>query len=87
MIQPSHIANGDVFPRRQRTDFGPNLQHSADGARQIAVHGIARTGSLEFVPPAKTKSALETMEHLALLKRWFYRGTRTGESLLRRRQR
>jgi hypothetical protein len=26
-----------------------------------------------------TKTSLETMEHLALLKRWYYRGTRTGE--------
>jgi hypothetical protein len=30
------------------------------------------------VPP-KTKSALETMEHLALFKRWYYRGSRIGE--------
>src|SRR5262249_27647339 len=29
--------------------------------------------------PGKTSSALETMEHLALLKRWYYRGSRTGE--------
>jgi hypothetical protein len=27
----------------------------------------------------KGKSVLETMEHLALLKRWYYRGSRTGE--------
>jgi hypothetical protein len=25
---------------------------------------------------------LETMEHLALLKRWYYRGTRAGEIFL-----
>lgn len=30
-------------------------------------------------PPAAPKTALETMEHLALLKRWFYRSTRSGE--------
>jgi hypothetical protein len=30
-------------------------------------------------PPAKAKSALESMEHLALLKRWYYRGSRIGE--------
>lgn len=35
--------------------------------------------ALEALPPAKAKSALETMEHIALLKRWFYRGSRTGE--------
>ena len=30
-------------------------------------------------PTAAAKTALEAMEHLALLKRWFYRGTRSGE--------
>jgi excinuclease ABC subunit C len=34
---------------------------------------------LAALPPADTKSALENMEHLALLKRWYYRGTRLGE--------
>ena len=35
--------------------------------------------SLQLCAPAKGTSALEIMEHLALLKRWYYRGTRTGE--------
>jgi hypothetical protein len=35
--------------------------------------------ALHAFRPAKTKSALETMEHLALLKRWYYRGSRAGE--------
>ncbi len=35
--------------------------------------------ALQFLPPPKSKSALETMEHVALLKRWYYRGTRVGE--------
>ena len=30
-------------------------------------------------PPAKPGSAIERMEHLAILKRWCYRGTRAGE--------
>jgi hypothetical protein len=34
---------------------------------------------LQSFPPANPKSALENMEHLALLKRWYYRGSRTGE--------
>jgi hypothetical protein len=34
---------------------------------------------LESFPPNKPKPALETMEHLALLKRWYYRGSRVGE--------
>ena len=35
--------------------------------------------ALATLAPAGSKTALETMEHLALLKRWFYRSTRTGE--------
>jgi hypothetical protein len=35
--------------------------------------------ALANLAPADTKSALENMEHLALLKRWYYRGTRAGE--------
>jgi excinuclease UvrABC nuclease subunit len=35
--------------------------------------------TLATLPPAGAKTALETMEHLALLKRWFYRSTRSGE--------
>jgi hypothetical protein len=34
---------------------------------------------LQSAALTKAKSALETMEHLALLKRWYYRGSRTGE--------
>jgi excinuclease ABC subunit C len=34
---------------------------------------------LVTMPPSKPKSATEAMEHLAILKRWFYRGTRAGE--------
>jgi len=32
--------------------------------------------------PVKSISALETMEHLALLRRWYYRSSRTGEIFL-----
>jgi excinuclease ABC subunit C len=35
--------------------------------------------ALEGIPRAASSSSLETMEHLALLKRWYYRTNRTGE--------
>ena len=38
--------------------------------------------ALATLPSANAKTALETMEHLALLKRWFYRSTRSGEIFL-----
>ncbi len=35
--------------------------------------------ALHSFPLAKATSSMETMEHLALLKRWYYRSSRTGE--------
>lgn len=35
--------------------------------------------ALESTPRGNSGGALETMEHLALLKRWYYRTSRTGE--------
>jgi hypothetical protein len=32
-----------------------------------------------FPQPSEKPTALETMEHLALLKRWYYRSSRMGE--------
>jgi excinuclease ABC subunit C len=37
---------------------------------------------LDAFPPPKPRPALETMEHLALLTRWYYRGNRVGEIFL-----
>ncbi len=37
---------------------------------------------LDAFPSTNAKSALETMEHLAILKRWYYRGHRSGELFL-----
>jgi hypothetical protein len=34
---------------------------------------------LDSLHATKSMAAGETMEHLALLKRWFYRGSRVGE--------
>jgi hypothetical protein len=35
--------------------------------------------ALANLPAQQGKTALETTEHLAILKRWCYRGTRVGE--------
>jgi len=35
--------------------------------------------ALAGFPAAQPRSAIERMEHLAILKRWYYRGTRKGE--------
>jgi hypothetical protein len=51
--------------------------------REIRVHHLlfqrALQAALATRPVANARTALETMEHLALLKRWFYRSTRSGE--------
>jgi hypothetical protein len=38
--------------------------------------------ALERIPLAGGSSAVEAMEHLALLTRWFYRSARSGEVFL-----
>lgn len=35
--------------------------------------------ALAALPAAQPSTAIERMEHLAILKRWYYRGSRTGE--------
>jgi excinuclease ABC subunit C len=51
---------------------------SAEHAKSQSMESRVQT-ALAALPPADTKSVLENMEHLALLKRWYYRGTRAGE--------
>ncbi len=38
--------------------------------------------ALATLPPPEVKTAIEAMEHLAILKRWYYRGARMGEIFL-----
>jgi hypothetical protein len=40
------------------------------------------TEALASVPPAQVKSGQELMEHLSILKRWYYRGSKVGELFL-----
>jgi excinuclease ABC subunit C len=81
MIQPSHIAGSVAFFRIESGEIcGPipfGIQ-STEHAKSQSMESRVQE-SLHSFPPAKTTSALETMEHLALLKRWYYRGTRMGE--------
>ena len=81
MVQPSAIPESVVF---FFVDHG-----LISGPLNFPIQATERTKSqsmesriqatLATLPPAETKSALEVMEHLALLKRWFYRGTKSGE--------
>jgi excinuclease ABC subunit C len=81
MIQPSHILGSVAFFRIESGKIcGPipfGIQ-STEHAKSQSMESRVQE-SLHSFPPAKATSALETMEHLALLKRWYYRGTRMGE--------
>jgi excinuclease UvrABC nuclease subunit len=81
MIQPSHIAGSVTF---FRIDAGaiagpiPFCIQSVEHAKSQSMESRVQQ-AMDLFPLAKTRAALETMEHLALVKRWYYRGSRTGE--------
>ena len=84
MVQPSQIANAVTF---FRVDSGTISEpvvfsiQSGEHAKSQSMESRVQT-VLDSCAYSKSSSALETMEHLALLKRWHYRGTRTGEIFL-----
>jgi excinuclease ABC subunit C len=81
MIQPSHLTDSVAFFRVASglisgpIPFGIQpAEHAKSQSMESRVEDV-----LGSSPPARAKSALETMEHLALLKRWYYRSSRMGE--------
>jgi excinuclease ABC subunit C len=81
MVQPSSVAGSVAFFRIECGRISGPVAFSIQPAEHAKSQSMeARvTQVLQSLPPAKAKSALENMEHLALLKRWYYRGSRTGE--------
>jgi excinuclease ABC subunit C len=81
MIQPSHLAGSVAFFRIEAGRISGPIPF----AIQAAEHAKSQSMESRVEQPltsdaaAKPKSALEIMEHLAVLRRWYYRGTRTGE--------
>jgi hypothetical protein len=81
IIQPSHVAESVAFFRV--------VQGFISGAVLFCIQPTEHAKSqsmesrvqvaLDSLPPVKPSSAMETMEHLAILKRWYYRGSRLGE--------
>ncbi|MGA7795429.1 MAG: hypothetical protein WCA19_20515 [Candidatus Acidiferrales bacterium] len=83
IVQPCHIADSVTFFRVESAAiFGPAVfsiqppEHTKSQSMESRVLAI-----LDAFPP-KARPALETMEHLALVKRWYYRGRRVGEIFL-----
>jgi excinuclease ABC subunit C len=84
MIQPSHIAGSVTFFRVECGRISGPIPfgiQSAEHAKSQSMESRVQA-ALDSFPPANTKVVLERMEHLALLKRWYYRGSRTGEIFL-----
>jgi excinuclease ABC subunit C len=84
IIQPCHRSDSVTFFRVESgaiaapVVFGIQAaEHTKSQSMESRVQAV-----LEAFPPAKPRPALETMEHLALLKRWYYRGHRIGEIFL-----
>ena len=84
IVQPSHLADSvTLFRVDSGVISGPAVfsiqaaEHTKSQSMESRVQGV-----LDSFPPAKPRPALETMEHLALIKRWHYRGRRVGEMFL-----
>lgn len=83
MVQPSAVPESVAFFRVDAGLItGPLTlpiqapEHTKSQSMESRVQAVLASAA-PLSPDSKT--ALETMEHLALLKRWFYRSTRTGE--------
>lgn len=84
MVQPGTIAGSVALFRINAARFsGPVafLIQPAEHSKSQSMESRVEEAIASITPP-ETKSALETMEHLAILKRWYYRGSRTGEIFL-----
>jgi hypothetical protein len=84
IIQPCHLADSVTFFRVESGPIsGPDVfsiqpaEHTKSQSMESRVLAV-----LAGFPPTEPRPALETMEHLALLKRWYYRGRRIGEIFL-----
>jgi excinuclease ABC subunit C len=81
MVQPSAIPESVAFfsiDGGMITGPIPFPIQSTEHTKSQSMESRVQSTLARFATtPAKT--ALETMEHLALLKRWFYRSNRTGE--------
>jgi excinuclease ABC subunit C len=84
IIQPSHVEGSVAFFRVDRGAISAPIAfgiQAAEHSKSQSMEGRVQE-VLDSFPATEVKSALETMEHLAILKRWYYRGSRMGEIFL-----
>ena len=84
IVQPCHLANSVTFFRVDDGAISGPVVFSIQPAEHTKSQSMESRvlGTLDSFPRSKVRPALETMEHLALLKRWYYRGRRVGEIFL-----
>jgi excinuclease ABC subunit C len=84
IVQPCHLAEAVTFFRVERGAISEPVLFSIQPAEHTKSQSMESRvlGVLDSLPPAKVLPALEIIEHLALLKRWYYRGSRIGEIFL-----
>ena len=84
VLQPCHLADSVTFFRIDGGAISGPVAFSIQPAEHTKSQSMESRvmETLALFPPAKGRPALETMEHLALLKRWYYRGLRIGEIFL-----
>jgi excinuclease ABC subunit C len=84
IVQPCQVEQSVKFFRVERGAIsGPAIFaiQPPEHAKSLSMESRVEA-ALNSFPQAKGFAALETMEHLALLRRWYYRGNRTGEIFL-----
>jgi hypothetical protein len=84
IIQPCHLVDSVAFFRMDSGGISGPVAFSIQPVEHTKSQSMESRvlAALDSFPPAKVRPALETMEHLALLKRWYYRGRRAGEIFL-----
>jgi excinuclease UvrABC nuclease subunit len=81
IIQPSAMPASVAFFRVQGGCISGPLNFPIQASEHTKSQSMESRveQALSTLPPAAIKTGLQAMEHLALLKRWYYRGTRVGE--------
>ncbi len=81
MIQPSHLADCVAFFRIAAGRISGPAAFSIEPPDHTKSQSMESRvqAALASMPAPPEKAALETMEHIALLKRWYYRSNRVGE--------
>jgi excinuclease ABC subunit C len=81
MVQPSVVPESVTFFRIDAGHISGPLAFAIQSGEHTKSQSMESRvqEALATLPSANAKTALELMEHLAILKRWYYRSSRIGE--------